>query len=311
MTSRQECKLSMYLVVKELLTTYATIVNALPNFAGFLTALQSAITQIQTYGEQQMFDKKGLKVSKTQLKNTLVMLSADASRKLQAYAKFTNNQLLLSETKFTESDLKLAADTSLRDNAQGIYNRAQTNLAALAAYGLTAATQTTLLNAINAFVASIPKPRLGTADKKLSTLQVKNGFVAADGALENIDMLVDILKLSQPNFYSNYKTARKIIETGTSTLSIKGQVIDAITGEPIKGVKVTFSLDTTTTKSKATSIVETVVKKTAEKGGFIIKSIPEGMYQVTLSKNGYTEQVETLAVSDGELSVLNIKLSRN
>lgn len=311
MTSRQESKLSMYLAVKDLLSGNASIVSSLPNYAGFYTALQNAIVQIQTYGEQQMFDKKGIKVSKVQLRNTLVMLAADTSRKMQAYAKFANNQLLLSETKFTESDLKLAPDTALRDNTQGIYNRAQTNLAAVAPYGISAATQTTLLNAINAFVAAIPKPRLGTADKKLSTLQVKNGFIAADGALSNIDTLVEILKLTQQNFYSNYKTARKIIETGTSSLAVKALIIDAITGEPIKGVKVKFSLDTSATKAKAARIVDDVVKKTAEKGGFIIKSLPSGMYKVTLSKNGYTELIETIAVSEGELTELNIQLSKN
>jgi hypothetical protein len=56
---------------------------------------------------------------------------------------------------------------------------------------------------------------------------------------------------------------------------------------------------------------EAIVKKTAEKGGFNIKSIPAGMYNVTISKNGYKNLVETVAVSDGEQTELNVQLSKN
>ncbi len=158
MNNYQESKLSMYLVVRDYMTTNATILNPLPNFTTNQTAFQNAITQIQTSGEQQNFDKTGIAGSKNQLKQTLVTLAADAARKLTAYAKFTNNQTLLSEVNYSESDLKHRADTNLRDAAQGIYDRTQPIVASLATYGITAATQTALLNAINAFNTAIPKP---------------------------------------------------------------------------------------------------------------------------------------------------------
>jgi hypothetical protein len=311
MTSKQESKLSMFLTVKDFLTTNASIVTPLPNYSGFFTAFQNAITQIQTYAEQQMFDKTGLAANKGQLKNTLVMLAADASRKITAYAKYSNNQLLLSETKFTESDLKNATDTELRDNAQGIYDRAQTNLTALTPYGITAATQTTLVNAINAFVISIPKPRIGTTTKKQSTEQLVNAFASANGALNNIDTIIEIIRLTQPNFYSGYKTARKLVETGNGSLAIKGSVIDATNGTPLKGVTLSFKLDESVSDSKPSKNTDPIIKKTAEKGGFNIKSLQAGIYNVTISKNGYKNLVKSIAVSDGELTELNTKLLKN
>jgi len=54
-----------------------------------------------------------------------------------------------------------------------------------------------------------------------------------------------------------------------------------------------------------------LVKKTAGKGGFNIKSMPAGSYSVTCRKSGYAEQTATIAVTDGELSVLNMHLSKN
>ena len=169
MNNYQESKLSMYLAARDYMNSNTAILNPLPNFPANFTAFQNAVTQIQGSSEQQNFDKTGIAVNKNQLKQTLVTLAADASRKLTAYAKFTNNQTLLSEVNYSESDLKRRADTNLKDAAQGIYDRAQPIVASLATYGITAATQTALLNAINAYNAAIPKPRLGITEKKQST----------------------------------------------------------------------------------------------------------------------------------------------
>ncbi len=318
MNSGQEAKNSMYLASKDYLTTNAAIVTPLPNYSGFFTAFQGYITQIQTYAEQQQFDKTGIAESKGQLRSTLVMLAADTSRKITAYAKFANNQVLMKETKYTESDLNRIADTALRDATQGIYDRAQANLAALATYGVTAATQTSLQNAITAFITSIPKPRLGIADKKQTTIQLANLFKQADAALENIDTLVEIVRLSQPNFYKGYKAVRKIVEMGTGSLALRGLVTDAATGEPLKGVTINFCPECVEPTQKAAAngmnaAKEEVVltKKTAEKGGFNIKSLPEGVYKVTIKKNGYQDQVVTVAVTDGEMGDLNVELNKN
>lgn len=317
MTTRQESKLSMFLAVKDYLTANATLTTALPNYAGFFSTFQSSIISIQTYGEQQMFDKTGIAENKKALRETLVMLAADTSRKITAYAKFANNTVLMNEIKYTESDLKKLADTGLRDATQGVYDRAQTNLTALATYGITAATQTTYLNAINAFVASIPKPRLGITDKKQSTTQLANFFNVAEGALENIDTIIEIVKLTQPNFYNGYKSARKLVETGTGSLTVNGFITDASTGEPLKGVTVSFSPDggslamkAVSSTNKTTKTDPLVVKKTAEKGGFNIKSLPEGTYQVSVKKNGYLEQIVTIEVTSGEKSEVKVQLEK-
>ena len=237
------------------------------------------------------------------------MLAADTSRKLQAYARYANNQLLHTETKFTESELRNASDNVLRDYAQGVYDRAQTNLTALAAYGITASTQTSFVNAISAYVAAIPKPRIGTAETKQSTVQLANAFIAADGAIGNIDAIIEIVKLAQPNFYNGYKSVRKLINNGSGSLAVKGVVTDAASGNPLKNVSLSFVFDGNGTKTMAAKGQEALVKKTADKGGFNIKTIAAGMYNVTIKKNGYTDQVATIAVSDGESSVLNVKMS--
>lgn len=250
-------------------------------------------------------------VTKKQARLTLSLLAADTARKLTALAAFTNNQVLLNEMNYSDSDFKRCTDAQLRDVAQGIYNRAQTNLTALTPYGATAATQTSLQTAITNFVTAIPKPRVGIAEKKQSTLQLQNYFKIADNALANIDIIINLIKLTQPNFYSNYKTIRKIVNTSTGSLILKGLVTDVETGEPIKGAIVEFSLDGNSVKSKAARATEVMVKKTAAKGRFNVKTMPAGVYSVTVKKNGYAPQVETIAISEGDRSDINIQLTKN
>jgi len=312
MTNQQESRLSMYLTFRDFQASYTAITNSLPNYTTNSTTFVNTIPQIQAIAEQQKISKKGVTDNKNNLKETLIVMTADYARKLGVYAKFTNNATLAQEVKFSESKLRQIADTAVKDYAQIVYDRAQTNVAALATYGITAATQTTLLNAINAYNASIGKPGVSRTESGQNTKQLEALFKTADAALANMDAAVEIVRLTQVAFYNSYKNARKVIETGIGSLAVKGLVTDARSGEPLKGVTLSFSLEGNNGLAKAAkAATESVVKKTAEKGGFNIKTLPSGMYSVTIKKVGYVDQVVTVAVADGDLTELNVQLSKN
>jgi hypothetical protein len=290
---------------------YITITATLPNFGALFSTFTSNINQIQVIREQQETDKTGIAVNKDQLRADLVANALDVSRKTEAYAKMTNNAVLEKEVHYSESDLKKAPDTILKDRALLIHDKANANLTALETYGVTADVLTALKNGIDLFNASIPNPRLGITEKKQATDQLEKLFKANDVILEKFDTLVEVIRLTQPVFYAAYKDNRKVVETGIGTLAVKGFVTDAETGAPIKGVSLSFALDGNGTNVKAAKASELLVKKTADKGGFNIKSLPAGMYKVTIMKNGYADQVTTVAVSDGEMSELNVQLTKN
>ena len=310
MDSIQKSKLSMGMATRDYCLPNTAITTPLPNFQTNFTTVQNTIPQIQAIAELQDFDKTGIAENKGQLKTTLCVLSDDYSRKLTTFAKFTNNTLLLREVKISATELKRCADADLKTKAQELYDRAQTNLAALATYGITAATQTTLQTAITAFNTAIPKPRLGINERKQATEQLAVLFKSVDAALANMDSAVEIIRLTQPNFYNGYKNARKIIETGSNTLAVKGKVIDAINGEPLKNAIISFVLTGDATMMKTTNGNGKLTKKTAAKGGFMVKSLAEGTYQVTISKPGYKDQIITVNISNGEMSELNIGLDK-
>lgn len=303
MNSKFESKLKMLLSLRIYLNSNPAITATIPNFSEFLTSLDAAILQIQTNSEQHQYNTKGVTGNKKQLKESLISVTADASRKMQAYAKYGNDTVLLAETKLTESHLGELADLRLMDASKGIYNRINENLAKVTPYGLTEASQTDFMTAITAFGDAIPQPRQSQLGKKENTLLVNQGFDAADAAVENMDIAVEIVRLTQAIFYAGYKNARKIIEQGTGSLQVQGVITDVATGQALVGATVLFRLSGQT---------ETILEKqTAAKGGFMIKSLSEGNYDVTVSKTGYKTQTISLDVTPDRLCNAEVALEKN
>lgn len=310
MDSKQEAKLNMYIVVRDYLAKFMAILNTLPNFALFYAALQNAITQIQSTGEVQGFDKSGNAVGKNLLKDTLVTLAADTARKVKAYAKYAKNQVLLREMNIVESEMRRMADTKLKNTAQGIYDRAQANLASLATYLVSASSQTALQTALVNFDKSIGQPRIGTTETSKATKQLVTLYKNADAALDDIDTLVEIIRLSNVDFYNGYKSVRKLISTGKSTLAIKGVVTDAATGNGLKGAIIAFLPAGEAALAKSANSKGGFSKKSADKGGFLVRTAANGTYTVTVEFPGYKKVTTTVSVMVGQMSVLNIGMEK-
>lgn len=315
MTSRQNARQSMYITVAEYLTIYLDFIKGLPNISEFLTGLKARITAIEELTAQHVFSKTGVTAAKKSLKNGLAKMLANLIFRLRAFAKFQNDQVLLNELKNSESTLRVMSDTTLYGYAQGIYARIEENIGTLEPYGITADSQTALQEAISKFSASIPKPRLSIADKKQITMDMARYFDEADAILENIDTVMKIMKEVNSKVYNGYVSSRKVIQSGNSSLTLRGVVTDSATGDPVKGVLLSFSAigNDTALNTETNSIIANreevlLTKRTADKGGFNVKSLPEGVYSVSVKKNGYKEQTLTMAVNDGELNELNIEI---
>jgi Carboxypeptidase regulatory-like domain len=308
MTSKQESRFSMQLVVRDYLIANGTITAKLPNYAGFFSGVSSGILEIQRIRALQEADKTGIAGNKRQLKAALIAVAMDVSRKTVAYATITNNTVLLKEVDYSKTDLQRSADTILSDRCQVIYDRASGALAGLAAYGVTAAILATLLKALKAYIVSIPKPRLGITDKKRATEQLVVLLKGVDEALAKIDVLVEIVGVTQANFYAEYKNVRKIVATGVGSLSVKGKITDAASGVGLKGATVRFAADAGSKSARAGKGGAAKVKKSGERGGFSIKALAEGSYIVRVTRPGYKEAVVVVHVTDGALSVVDVGL---
>jgi len=302
MNGKQQSKLKMYLTVRIFLLANPEITAKLPNFPEFMAALDAAILQIQNNSQEQSIDTTGVAESKQEYRELLIQATIDASGKIQAYAKYIRDSVLLAETKFTKTDLRHLSALDLVDAASGLKGRIDANLSNLALYGLTAESQIKFGATIEDYRIAIPLPRQSQLWSREKSLLETQGFEMGDEAIDNIDSVVEIVRLTEPIFYTGYKNARRIIPQGITSIQVQGNVTEAANGKPIPYALLTFRL---------TGQTEAVMaKETAAKGRFQIKSLSEGVYDISVSKVGFITQVVTLTVRWDELCNVDIALEK-
>jgi hypothetical protein len=233
------------------------------------------------------------------------------SRKTATYARMTHNVVLLQEVHYTDSDLKRSSDTLFKDRVSVILEKAEANLQALSAYGVTKEAVEALKNGLEQFIVSMPQPRLGITERKKVTDQLGDLYLINEESLDNMDALVEVVRQTEPVFFRAYKNNRRVIETGGSRVSLKATITDAITHTGIKGVKVSLVKQNGQLKLTSSKPGKAMVKKTAAKGSFLVKSMPSGEYRANIAKPGFREQEVTVTVVDNETAELYVELERN
>ena len=299
MKRSQERKLSMLEVVYLLLlNTRTEILDKMPLITDAITALGTNIDAILTIGQSQGLNRKGIKNNKEVLRRILVQQATEVARKVMGFAANTNNYILLKEVKYSKGALDRQADNVLLIIANIIYDKAVEHKVELADYGIDDAGLVLFRKAIDNFDTSIPKPRTGIVDRHNATVQLMELFETTDELLTNkIDLLVGIVKDSEPVFFRDYDTSRKIIQPARVTLAARIKVVDT-NGQPIPLVKATTPGTGKTYTTKA-------------KGSFYIKSIHEGTYKYTFSKEGYTSTEARIIIVKGERTDVTITLKES
>ena len=304
MTAEQEIKYKMYLGIKDFLTSRSALLTPLPNFEMAHKIFLSSISGIQILAEQESLEKSWMTQSNRELKESLVLLTGDIARKLHTFALFMSDQVLMMESRFTQSELENYPDKVLIDHARVIYDYAERYISSLTPYGIKAATLIDFKKAIDSFFASMPLEQQNSTPSKVITIQPPDYFRNADESLQYIDALIDIIRIPEPNFSYAYKQLRKTVVYKTQSVALKGTVTDAETKAPIKGV--TIALVRKDSKEGQPAIV----KNSAAKGDFNVKSLEEGIYEVILNKGGYKELIITSTLNKGELNEINANMAR-
>ncbi|MEI8047083.1 MAG: carboxypeptidase-like regulatory domain-containing protein [Bacteroidota bacterium] len=307
MNQRQESKNSTYKTLDELFTTNNATVTALPGAEGLVGEFRANCTEIDSLIARQGVDKSGLADTKEMKREAAIVAGLDVAKRIVAYATIEENPTLIKEAKLSESELRKLADTKLAPKLMAVVTLATTHAAKLVDYGVTAEVTAKLNDAIMAYAAAVPQPKLGIDETKQITAALEGFFKKNDLILRKMDALVELEKASTPVFYQSYKNLRKVVVTGKGSLAMKGLVKNAATGQGIPNVDIMIEL-ADDGRIKAGSELVKIVRRTAGKGNFILKSLPEGAYNLTISKLGYVTQVKTVNVVDGELFNLLVDL---
>ncbi|MGD0340872.1 MAG: carboxypeptidase-like regulatory domain-containing protein [Bacteroidales bacterium] len=305
MNKLQETRLSMYLAVRDFLLQNGEITKDLPNYEANFKDLQKTIEEIQSIAEVQKSDIKGYAKNKLLLKEKLMTLVLASSYKLNAFATFSGDVKLQAEVKITRSKLSKAPDTGLRDYAQIIHDKAESNIDALTSYGITKETQSEISDYISRYNAALSGPRVAKTETVKATKQMASLFEHAESLLNAVTIAIGIIRIAQPIFIKGFETAKKAVISGTTTLALRATAVDSKSGAAVKGAKFIF-------RSENVNLAEgepaEIVKKTAKKGMFKIRNIRQGTYTVTISKPGYKEKVVSVVVNDGEMTEMKVEM---
>jgi len=134
---------------------------------------------------------------------------------LKAWASDTNNAPIRQEASINKTTFSRGRDDLRDDIAQQIHDLGNANVAALAPFGVTAATISALQTRIDVYRAAIGSPQAARAQKVTATSLLVNEFDRADMILaDRIDGLIEQFKSTRTTFYSDYKNSRKIVQTG-------------------------------------------------------------------------------------------------
>lgn len=299
MTTLQIQKLRMYIALRILLRANPAILAKLPNADELLTALDNAIAEIQANDLLKKKTTDEIKEIINALRANLTRDILSTSRKIQAYADYKKDKALLKETKYTDTSLSSPSDVELAQIAKGLYATVNLYLPELLPYGLTAETQATLLNDTTLYETS--SPQLDTKKREQTTLTatIAENYKTADGIVTSLDKQVEIVHDTEPAFYKEYKTTRKV-EVTKDVVQFVAKITDAETGAGVPNATVTLTLNDSSN--------DPIVKQTAEKGGFQIKTLPKGIYTATVVKIGYLTQTLTLTLPGDEPYSLDVKM---
>ena len=313
MTGIQEDKLSMFYGVKGTCEKYQSTWTANAVFAATYNMWAAKLPLIELNRDAQTIETTGVTTDKKGKRVVMTDKVLFMCNRLQSYANAVGNSEILESVQYSPSYLNKARDTDVVGICNAVLTRATANATALTAYGVTAAMITELQASITAYSATLAKPKNAKAQTKTATENLTKLFKEAEELLlKRLDLDIELFKVSKPDFYSQYKTSRIIISTGGKATALLGNVTAAESGEPLKNVTFTFAPESNRIlKSTSMAAVDTLVKKSAEKGNFRIPSMPEGTYTVTVKKVGYKPQVVTVNVANGETTNLKIEMEKN
>ena len=115
-------------------------------------------------------------------------------------------------------------------------------------------------------------------------------------------------KNDYPDFYNIYKSARKLVDTSSGSLALRGSVKEAGTGNPVKGAQFSFRAEQTMNSSGNGN--GEIVKKTSEKGNFHLKSIEPGNYKILITRKGYKNAEVAVTITQGERAEVVVELEK-
>ncbi|MBK5285631.1 MAG: hypothetical protein JJE25_09510, partial [Bacteroidia bacterium] len=212
-------------------------------FAPLVATVHNKLTLIDGLDIIAMGSTTGVTLDTNLLRSTMSDIAYKCAAATFAYAASVNNNTLMAQVKQRRSEFDSFKKEEVDDICQGIHDVAHNNIALVSPFGITPIDVTDLQTAIDLYIASIQGPRQARITIGNAKSQIKE--IIKD-TIQNIiknqmDRMVDTLKLSNKIFYDKYYLAREIIDLGSTTTKIRGTIKDN-EGNPLPNAIVSLFL---------------------------------------------------------------------
>jgi len=177
--------------------------------------LKAKIQLVRDLRQIQEKDNTGVTKRKKKVREKMEETGINVIRKLVMFAVTTEDTELDANINYTASDLSVASENRVSDIIRLVYETANTHKSELAAYGVTDEMLELLLTLHQQFLVAMPETREKLAISSTATKNI-NTLIAEISKLQRVklDRLIAGLADTNPDFYQQYKNARKIVDRG-------------------------------------------------------------------------------------------------
>ncbi len=264
--------------------------------------IRQKLKDIKKYKIKQEFDNTGYTENKQIAKENLANLIVNITASICSYANDSGKNELYNEFKTPISKVKIMSDARIVGYSDTTIVAVRKYKTELKPYNVSAEDLANLTNLSEEYSQILLVPAHVKKEKEVATTNIKKLIPESLKILDrSIDQDMVHYKDIEPDLYSEYQNMRKIDDSKTTALSIKGIVTggDAEV-EVLQYVKVTAQPETGKAK-KAT---------TTAKGNYQFKGLPEGKCKLTFTLEYYDTLVVDSVVHSDKFTRLDVVMKK-
>ena len=282
----------------DFVTSNQTKLEAIPLVWEVIDLILKYIPKLEAAKQAHNYDFKGIttvkRLKKADLANSLHLVM----NLIYNDCLKTGNQAVIRNFKDSESNLGHISNAKLVSKAKNTIAYCDDLGENLTTIGVTPEMLATLKADALAFEAAIPQPQESIKKGKIATEQIKTySTEVIDIFNERLNRVMEsYFKESEPDLYRAYLLATERENAVNRKLAVRGTIFDHVTNKPI--TRALIHIPATGIKHLCNNT----------KGGFRIKNLEAGTYQVEVSAVNYQTQTLTLVHHPGETNILDILL---
>ncbi|MFA6598108.1 MAG: hypothetical protein WCS69_10325 [Ignavibacteriaceae bacterium] len=219
MTDKQENLFSMFTILHGFLKTESTIVGTIPAFQRATGKLEGLIADIQDVDSGRKSIKTGKNSIKVNSKNELASAVFQVANALFTYADDKGVPEIRERVDNTENFYKKMRDTNLTSEAIDLVKLTEGKETELTEHGLTAEEIADVGLKSEAFKKNLEISGTSEGESVNATKTVYELIGEAKDLIDNqIDRFAEKFKTINPDFFTKYTTARRVLELGARSV---------------------------------------------------------------------------------------------